>query len=582
MLRLLSPLVALLFLLALAPAASSERDVDDLEDLLPRAPLPAERARMPAYLAETSQRLARADAPPVPPVRNCAEWEPATGVLIRYPLGLPYALLRALADDVLLHVVVSASYESLARTNLAANGIDLARVQFLVKPNDSIWTRDYGPWFVFAGGGQCTVIDHVYNRPRDNDDLIPVHFADQQALPLARHDMVHTGGNYMTDGSHFSASTDLVYQEAATYNELSPAEVDALMHAYYGVTDYQVVPDIESGGIHHIDTWAKFLDEETVLVKEVWPGHHTHAALEQRATLIGSLTASTGRPYLVRRVYCPDIGGGRPAAYTNSLILNGRIHVPLFGLAAADTQALAAYRAAAPGYDVRGHYHSGWLTDDALHCRVMGVTDRGMLRLAHVPLRGQHVGPVTVGAHIRAHSGAAITRAELVYRHDGGDWQAVPLAPCAPDSFAAVIPTPTADALAEYQLLAADASGRAAGIPRVAPLASCAFWHVRAPTAVADHAPAPPAALAPNRPNPFNPATVFSFALREAAPVELAVLDLRGRRVRVLVDDVCAAGQHELVWDGCDEAGRALPSGVYRLHLRAAGICQTRPVTLVR
>ena len=58
------------------------------------------------------------DNPPVGPVRNCAEWEPVTGVMIRYPLGLPYSLLQDLDDQSTLHVVVSSTYLSSATRTL--------------------------------------------------------------------------------------------------------------------------------------------------------------------------------------------------------------------------------------------------------------------------------------------------------------------------------------------------------------------------------------------------------------------------------------------------------------------------------
>ncbi|MCB1150619.1 agmatine deiminase family protein, partial [bacterium] len=257
-----------LLLLALALASTAlagetpRRDVDDLEDLLPRHETAAERLRWDGREDLMPRRATLADPPPAGPVRNVAEWEPATGVLIRYPLGLPYGLLRDLDDDVTLHVVVSSTYQATAQSNLQANGVDMAKVQFLVRANDSIWTRDYGPWFVVDGNDQLTVVDHVYNRPwRPNDNLIPVYFAQQQGLPVVSHDMYHTGGNYMTDGAHLGMSTQLVYDEALSDNGMTPAQVDQLMADYYGLAAYEVLPYIESGGIHHIDTWAKFLDE---------------------------------------------------------------------------------------------------------------------------------------------------------------------------------------------------------------------------------------------------------------------------------------------------------------------------------
>ena len=124
-----------------------------------------------------------------------------------YPLGLPYDLLRDFDDDVTLHVVVSSSLLSSAQSNLAAQGVDMDRVEFLVRPNDSIWTRDYGPWFVFDGDGD--IADH---RPHLQPPLAAQRQPDprstsasQQGIPVHSHDMYHTGGNYMTDGAHISS-----------------------------------------------------------------------------------------------------------------------------------------------------------------------------------------------------------------------------------------------------------------------------------------------------------------------------------------------------------------------------------------
>lgn len=583
-------LLSLVLALGLSPALAGaggdpppERDVDGLEDLLPRRETLREREAWRGREAQMPRRGTAADPPPAAPVRNVAEWEPATGVLIRYPLGLPYALLRDLDDVVTLHVVVSSASQATAQTNLTNNGVDMGRVQFLVRPNDSIWTRDYGPWYVFDGAGALAVVDHTYNRPyRPNDDLIPIYFAQQQGLPVHSHDMYHTGGNYMTDGAHVGSSTRLVYDEAASANGMDEAEVDRLMADYYGLQQYTVVDDIESGGIHHIDTWAKFLDEETVLVKQVWPAHHTYAALEQRATLLASLTASTGRNYRVHRVACQDIGGGSPASYTNSLILNRRIYVPLFGNAAGDTAALQAYRAAAPGHDVRGFAYGGFLTDDALHCRTMGVFDRGMLRVEHAPPLGEVVGPADLQARVEAHSGEALTAVDLCWRPVGGEWAVVPMTGQGGGVHAGAIPAPPADTDVEYYVQAADASGRTASSPRAAPIATHTLRLLAPATGVAG-APASPVRVPAPWPNPCNPMVSFRFELRAAAPVRLVVVDARGRLVRRLLDGGHhPAGPTDLVWDGRDDTGRPAPSGVYTFVLEAAGLRYRRPVTLVR
>ncbi|MBD3220175.1 hypothetical protein GF314_02955, partial [bacterium] len=58
--------------------------------------------------------------------------------------------------------------------------------------------------------------------------------------------------------------------------------------------------------------------------------------------------------------------------------------------------------------------------------------------------------------------------------------------------------------------------------------------------------------------------------------------DVAGRRVRTLVDEVRPAGRHEVLWNGADDSGRALSSGVYFARMRADGFQQTRKMTLVR
>lgn len=566
--------------LAMPPAAYAEWDVDGIEELLPRAETPAELAFREELLRNGPIPTLRADAPPTPPIRNCAEWEPAAGVLIRYPLGLPYNLLRDFDDVTTIYVVVASGQFTAAQSAFVANGVDTTKVEWLVKPTDSVWTRDYGPWFVFDGNGDVAIVDHVYNRPaRPNDDLTPIAFGAQFGYPVIRHDMWHTGGNYMTDGSLFSMSTDLVYNEALSANGLSPAQVDALMQDYYGIGPYNVVQDISPTGIHHIDTWGKFLDEETVLVKRPYAGHSTVAACEQRATLIASLPASTGRNYSVFRVDCQNLGNNTPASYTNSLILNDRIYVPTFSSAANDSAAMNAYRAAIPGYDVRPYNYGAFITDDALHCRAMGIMDPGMLRVAHVPIREEQEGPVTVSAFVDDRSESGISAVELHYRFAAGSWASVAMSPIGGDDYEGVIPNPPSDTTVDYYVHAADLSGREAGMPRPEPAAWYTFPINSSAVAVPQIASG--ADIGSPHPNPFAASTSFSLELKYPDRVDLTVHDVRGRLVRTLASEELGAGTHRLEWDARDDRGARMPSGVYFFRLRAAGLAYSRAVTLV-
>jgi len=72
-------------------------------------------------------------------------------------------------------------------------------------------------------------------------------------------------------------------------------------------------------------------------------------------------------------------------------------------------------------------------------------------------------------------------------------------------------------------------------------------------------------------PNPFNPSTTIALALPEAGWTKLALYDVSGRRVRTLLDGQTSAGTHQLVWDGRNDKGTALPSGIYFARLVLPG-----------
>jgi len=88
--------------------------------------------------------------------------------------------------------------------------------------------------------------------------------------------------------------------------------------------------------------------------------------------------------------------------------------------------------------------------------------------------------------------------------------------------------------------------------------------------------------LRQNYPNPFNPMTSIAFSLPAAEQVKLAVYDVAGRHVRTLHDGVAAAGEHTVVWDGTDQAGRAVPSGTYVYRLITDSRVYHRTMTIAK
>jgi len=89
-------------------------------------------------------------------------------------------------------------------------------------------------------------------------------------------------------------------------------------------------------------------------------------------------------------------------------------------------------------------------------------------------------------------------------------------------------------------------------------------------------------ALFQNYPNPFNPSTVIKFTLPANAHVELTIYNLLGKKVRTLVTSDLAAGDHSVTWDGLDEIGDGVASGMYLYRLQTGSFVASRKMILMR
>ncbi|MCC6964048.1 MAG: T9SS type A sorting domain-containing protein [candidate division Zixibacteria bacterium] len=89
-------------------------------------------------------------------------------------------------------------------------------------------------------------------------------------------------------------------------------------------------------------------------------------------------------------------------------------------------------------------------------------------------------------------------------------------------------------------------------------------------------------ALKQNRPNPFNPSTEISFSLPKPAEVTLVIYNVLGENVVTLAEGLRAAGTHAVMWDGRDNSGSAVASGVYFYRLDAGEFCATRKMLLLK
>jgi len=401
--------------------------------------------------------------PPVGVIRQTSEFEQMEGVLVVYPLGVPYALIAEMSQDIVVYTIVQSYQQTQCETNYQNNSVNMANCEFINAPTDTYWVRDFGPWFVSVDN-EIAIVNFPYNRPRPDDDDVPIEVANYFGLDLYGMDLENAGGNYMCDGNFIGASTDLVYDENPG---LSPTEVDQLVLDYLGIETYHVTLDPLDDYIKHIDCWGKFLDVDKVLIGQVPASDYRYDDFEFVADYFANQTSAWGNNFDVHRIYTPG-GYSQATPYTNSLILNNKVFVPQTG-SQWDDEALATYEEVMPGYEIIGIYSSGWIDTDALHCRTRGIADRNMLYIQHDPIMDEVPAgeEIDIAAQIVPYSNEPLYCDSLLvkYKIDNGAFNSLIMTSIGNDNYIASIPAQDPGSEISYYIHAVDESGNSANHP---------------------------------------------------------------------------------------------------------------------
>lgn len=305
-----------------------------------------------------------AEAQPLPPPgwRAGREFDPLAAVLLRWP-----ADWGSLRDEyaVLVRTVVEAGAEAriwvgsdrerrAAQRYLRGQGVPLARVVWVQKPTNTVWLRDYGPSHVYGDGDWGVVDFHYYDsRPADDDTPLEVASAAGKLVVDRQQgaDRVYTeGGNLNTDGLGAVLYSERTY---ARNPGVPRSAIDQRIASALASPQRLVLQDPSLDATGHVDMFSKLVDERTVLVARYDADETDHARLEANAALLAASVNGAGQPLTVVRIRQPDVyyeGIAFPVVrtYTNSLIVNDRVIVPVYGIAD-DAEALAVYAAVFPG-----------------------------------------------------------------------------------------------------------------------------------------------------------------------------------------------------------------------------------------
>ena len=511
--------------------------------------------------------------PPGAETVNPAEFCRAEAMIIHWASSHSQELvdmcLAVADDDRLICCARSSADTAEAAAAMTAAGVNMANVEFLVTAGGSVWIRDYGPFSVYDDG-QLSITDMRYGPMGDIDD-IPIEIADHYGLPWYRSSLIHHGGNHITDGNGMGFfSTNLT--------NFNPSwGIDAIrqeMQSYLGLDSLVIFPAMEGDATKHCDMWVKLLNDTLFVVGEYEnpdDGVGDDASyLDQLAQDLDAMQNLDGRDFeVVRLPMNPIIQDTYTInrTYTNSLILNNKVLVPVYGTPL-DAEALQIYAECMPNHQIIGIDSEDLIQYlGAIHCISNTVHHSNPVVVFHEPLvrvdsgaepvLSCRINPRFSDREVELHYSSEVSRAEGVIPavFGGGVWRAQ-------------MPRVFVDF--DYWFVARVFTGAGVletSLPEGAPddVFTCL---------VRDAATVELTTLDPKRlsswPRPFTRETTIDFSLPHEEPIELTVYDFRGRLARRLLQErSMVAGHHRVVWDGRDDRGESLPSGVYLIRLGA-------------
>ena len=328
---------------------------------------------------ESHPELFGVTAPPVVNIRPFAEYEPTQAVLMR-PSGSISKFHRGIIEGTVGHVDTVVFFHVTGQVEKMLDQVESWDV-----PTDSIefvdvevinanWTRDYGPLSVVSETGAVGLVDFRYYHSRAYDDAVPSKLAANWNVNVFRPSMSFEGGNFMADTHGTCFVTQKLFNQNAGYTK---EQVETWMEQYLGCIRLVAVKLPKKLGTGHIDMFAKLMDDTNVIVGYYDPEDRPENAeiLDDNADIFSAVTTESGNGLVVHRIPLPWDESEVWFTYTNSLIVNDTVLVPVYdGFEDLEEEALAVYQAAAPHLSIYPVNSDKIIpAGGAIHCVTMTV-----------------------------------------------------------------------------------------------------------------------------------------------------------------------------------------------------------------
>lgn len=526
--------------------------------------------------------------PPGEWVETPGEFESLKGVFITWMYGWYNSVFREIAREVVgvskLYIIIGSSGEqNNITTYLQNNGIPLDSVVFYIWPRNSVWSRDYGPWFMRKQDNNEGIVDFIYNRPRPQDDTIPWRIGQAWGISVYGSPVEHAGGNFMVDGLGTGFASTLIYEENPSY---TPEQIDSLMLEYSGLEQFIVLQKMNTEYTGHIDLWTKILNDTLVMVGEYAPGHANYTLLNQNADSITRCKNREGYPYRVVRMPMPWSISNAPPSYLNSLFVNNKVLVPLWN-EAEDTTALFIYEQALPDHEIVGIDCSSMSgSGGAIHCITMQAPSAKFIHIHHYPLTDTEdtLNPYRVRAQITTSSSLLTDSTIIFYKINSGSYNTTPLTPVidTPGVYAGYIPAQSGGDTVYYYILAKNTDGVRRTSPINVPLHIYSFI-VGANVITEENT---TSVKVRHRfsafPNPAQRELTFSVSLHERTYLRIEIYNVLGQKMKVIIDKTLKSGNYDIEWNFHDNRNQELAQGAYFYRIITDKEVKTGKILLIK
>ena len=279
--------------------------------------------------------------------RLAADFEPQSALVLSVSDWQPHhaPILMQIAQKTRGHVellILCNDQKQIAQTLtwLADIADSCSHVKFAILELDTIWLRDFAPFFLQTAKGS-QLVDFYYVGERPQDDRMPHRWSERTSTPLKEVPFTLQGGNLLSNGQHLAITTERIFIDNAIQfpNPLPGTDpradarkivTDAIIDGF-NLRELVILDYLQSEATKHADMFCNFLNEHTVVMASVDPRQDpiNAAILDRNARRLQSVVVD-GKPLEVHRIQTPARDGESWSAFANVIIANDLLLMPVY------------------------------------------------------------------------------------------------------------------------------------------------------------------------------------------------------------------------------------------------------------